>query len=159
MSNPEITAILRFKILFLCIQVLHVNSTTQIQKEQNMTLTTNLQTAFEIRLHNKKEQSRKASFEESFLEAADSAFSLLGDSGKQTIYLHLEKSYGLTRKAIPYEVVAFASALKAIFGEASVLIEMRIMRSLFQKARGFKVYSGKTELSFKDYVECLRRFV
>ena len=128
------------------------------ENEQNLTLTTTMQTAFEIHLNDKKEQLGKISFDEAFLEATDFAFSLLGDSGKQAVYHHLEKNYGLTRRVIPHKVEAFANAVRTIFGEAAALIEMSIMRSLFGRVHGFKYFPGKAEFSFKEYVKCLRLF-
>lgn len=73
------------------------------ENEQNLTLTTTMQTAFEIHLNDKKEQLGKINFDKAFLEATDFAFSLLGDSGKQAVYHHLEKNYGLTRRVIPHK--------------------------------------------------------
>ena len=128
------------------------------ENEENLTLTTNMQTAFEILLNDKKETLGKINFNEAFLEATDLAFSLLGNSGKQAIYHLLEKNYGLTRRVIPHKVEEFANAIRTIFGEAATLIEMSIMRSLFGRFKGFKCFPGKAELSFKEYVECLRHF-
>jgi hypothetical protein len=128
------------------------------ENEQNLTLTTTMQTAFEIHLTDKKEQFGIINFDKAFLEATDLAFSLLGNSGKQAIYYHLEKNYGLTKGTIPQKVEAFENAIRTIFGEAATLIEMSIMRSLHESVQGFKYVPKKAEFSFKEYVECLRRF-
>jgi hypothetical protein len=123
-----------------------------------LTTTTTIQATFEIQLINKTEQIGKINFDQAFLEATDLAFSLLGASGKQAVYNILEKKYGLTRIGIPNKIEVFANAVRNIFGGAAALIEMSIMRLLFEKVHGFKYYPGKGEFSFRDYVEFLRLF-
>jgi hypothetical protein len=123
-----------------------------------LTTITTIQTTFEIPLINKKEQVGQINFDQAFLEATDLAFFMLGDSGKQAVYNILEKKYGLTRIEIPNKIEVFANAVRIIFGEAAALIEMSIMRSLFERVHGFKYYPQKAEFSFREYVEFLHLF-
>ena len=120
-----------------------------------MTLKTELQPAFKIHLDHKQ----TAVFDEVFLEATDSVFSLLGNPCKQAIYYHLENSYALNRAAIPHKIAEFAAALEALFGKAALLLEVQIMRSLHVRLQGFKHYPGTGGLLFVAYVEGLRRFM
>ncbi|GAH09178.1 unnamed protein product, partial [marine sediment metagenome] len=55
-------------------------------------------------------------FEEVLLEAIDEGLSMLGESGKQAIYLHLGKSLKMNRQDIPYRIEEFADAIEKLFG-------------------------------------------
>lgn len=120
-----------------------------------MTRQTELQPTFEV-LWDAKNTS---SFDEVFLEAADSVFSLLGNSSKQAIYHQLENCYGLNRAAIPHKIAEFTAALEKLFGKASVMLEARIMAALHTKVQSFKCYPEEDGLLFAAYVEGLRRFM
>ena len=71
MSNPKITVILRLTIVTMCSEVQHMNSTTQLQRNQDAAVTIKLEPTVTIRLNNKKADS-KANFGSLFLEAVDS---------------------------------------------------------------------------------------
>lgn len=55
-------------------------------------------------------------FETILLEAVDWGLSSLGETPKQAIHFHLEKSFGVRKEEIPYKVEAFAGAVEEIFG-------------------------------------------
>ena len=56
-----------------------------------------------------KKQHR--TFEEVFIEAVDEGLSCLGESGKQAVYFHLEKRFGIKKCEIAFRVEDFADAL------------------------------------------------
>ena len=136
-----------------------MNSTTQIQKVQDMALIPNIKATFTILASNKKEKSCTPRFEELFLETVDSALLLMGESSRQAIYRHLENYCGIKRESIPQNIAAFAQAVEAIFGQGARLLEIKIMRALHDSVCDFKYLPEAGELSFEDYVETLRRFL
>ena len=124
-----------------------------------MTQTETIESAFEIALENQKEHSETGVFGNLFSEAVDSAFSMLGDQSMRLIYQHLEDNYGISREKIPNEVGRFAEIVEGIFGQASYLIEMRIMGMLNRKVPGFNFSAGDDKFSFVNYVEALRLYL
>lgn len=120
-----------------------------------MTRQTELQPTFEVLWDAKN----PASFDEVFLEAADSVFSLLGNSSKQAIYHQLESHYGLNKAEIPHKIAEFAAALEKLFGKASLMLEAKIIAALHTKVESFKCYPKKDGLLFVAYAEGLRRFM
>jgi hypothetical protein len=115
--------------------------------------------AVEMPLKSREQTSNIAAFDEAFLTAVDSAFSILGAEGAQAVFKYLEGNRGVSRKAIPSNVGEFAKSIEALFGQAAGLIEIRIMRALYQKFPSFDFHGGHRELSFVNYVEALRRFL
>ena len=124
-----------------------------------MNQTETFESAFETVLENQKGHSETGVFGKLFLQAVDSAFSMLGDSAMHAVYQHLEDNYGISREKIPNEVGRFAEALEEIFGQAARLIEIRIMDVLHQKVPGFNFSAGDGKFSFVGYVEALRLFL
>jgi len=100
---------------------------------------------------------RNSSFEELFADAVDEALSSLGNSCKQAIYFHLEKTFKIKKCLIPYKIEQFASALEEIFGFGSKFLEIKIMECLYQKAGHFKYFPRQQTLEFTKYIEALRR--
>ena len=143
----------------MCSEVQHMNSPTQLQRNQDAAVIINPEPACIIRLNNKKADLSEAYFDSLFLGAVDSTFSMLGDSTKQAIYFHLKNSFGVSREAIPNHVEAFLKALEQIFGQGALILEARIMKTLQRKVPRFRVSPKKEELSFLDYLECLRNFL
>ena len=161
MSNPKITVILRLTILAVCSEVQHMNSTTQLQLQRNQdeAVIINLEPTCTIRLDNKEADSSETYFDSLFLEAVDSAFSMLGDSTKQAIYFHLKNSFGVSREAIPHHIETFVNALEQVFGQGALLLEAKIMETLQRKVPRFRFSPKQEELSFLDYLESLRSFL
>ena len=96
-------------------------------------------------------------FEKLLLEAIDESFLELGESGKQTIYFHLEKEYKISKQDIPHKIEEFTQALEAIFGLGAKLLEIKIMKSLFTKM-GYVQPQFQTQqsLEFTKYIESAR---
>ena len=110
----------------------------------------------EILLENKPSTPTYSTFDEAILEAVDAAFSILGETGAQTVFGYLEHRCGMNRTAIPGDVSHFSKSLEALFGQAANLIEIQIMRVLHQKFPSFSFQSPNGKLSFAEYVEALR---
>ena len=90
-------------------------------------------------------------FEKIFIEAVDEGLDVLGESGRQMIFFHLEKSYSIKRREIPKKPEAFATGLEKIFGAGASVLEKLIVKSLYSKL-GLK-YEDKEERPFADYVK------
>ena len=93
------------------------------------------------------------------LESIDKAFLKLGKNAKESIYLHLETEFAITRQDIPSRVNDFSDALEQIFGLAAQPLEVLIMRFLNEKVNCSYNWVGPTwlvpDLSFTKYVKLL----
>jgi len=99
----------------------------------------------------------KQDFEKLLLEAIDEGLSSLGESSKQAIYYHLEKSFNLKKQEIPYSIEAFANAIEKIFGLGANFLEILIMKRLYEKmGRNFKLRTSKN-LEFVEYITVARQ--
>jgi hypothetical protein len=92
-------------------------------------------------------------FKELLLESVDDGLSVLGDSGKQVVYYHLEENFKIKRQDIPYKIKEFTDAIERIFGAGAKILEIKIMRSLFKKGGyALKKYLKLQNLTFIEYV-------
>ena len=102
-------------------------------------------------------EKKPQSFEELLLEAIDEGLSVLGESSKQALYFHLEKTFKMNRRDIPYRIEEFSDAVEKIFGKGARIIEIQIMKSLFKKVGyKFKHYSKQNDLTFTEYVTAVK---
>ena len=100
------------------------------------------------------------SFENFLRDAVDEVFSTLGDSAKQATYFCLGKSFNISRLDIPYKIEEFRDALEEIYGLGGKLLEIQIMKCLYQKVGPSFEYSPKQdELIFTEYVEAVKSSV
>jgi len=96
-------------------------------------------------------------FEKALLEAVDESFARLGDAARRTIYYHLENGFSIRRQDIPHKIEGFADAIEKIFGAAAALLEIQIMKKLFEKVGVSLRYLPEQEnLVFTEYVEGIR---
>jgi hypothetical protein len=96
-------------------------------------------------------------FEELLLEAIDEGLSLLGESGKQVIYSYLEKNFKIKRQDIPCKIDEFTDAIERIFGTGAKILEIQMMKCLFQKVGyNFKHYPRSKCLTFTEYVAAVK---
>ena len=96
-------------------------------------------------------------FEKLLLVAIDEGLSSLGESSKQAVYYHLEKSFNIKKQEIPYKIETFAEAIEKIFGLGANFLEILIMKRLYKKAgRSLKLRMSK-DLEFAEYVAAVRR--
>lgn len=91
------------------------------------------------------------------LEAVDEGLSSLGESSKQAIYFHLEKSFDIKREEIPDRVGAFAQAMENIFGAGAGCLEVLIMQRLYEKVGGVLEWNKSKGFSFMEYVTVAKR--
>ncbi len=99
------------------------------------------------------------SFEELLLEAVDKGLSSLGETCKQSIYFHLEKNFKLNKQDIPFRIEDFTEAMENIFGVGSKVLEIRIMKNLFQNmGYPFPYFRPRAQkyLEFTKYIESVR---
>jgi len=96
-------------------------------------------------------------FEELLREAIDEGLSLLGESAKQVVYFHLEKTFKMNRLDIPYRIEEFIDAIGRIFGTGAKILEIQIMKCLFKKAGcTIKYHPEQNDLEFAEYVEAVK---
>ncbi len=81
----------------------------------------------------------------------DEALSLLGMSPKQ-IYFHLEKDFNINKQDIPHRIEEFSNAIEQIFGPGARVLEIQIMKRLYEKVGPFKHFPMRN-LIFSEYVE------
>jgi hypothetical protein len=97
-------------------------------------------------------------FDKLFIDVVDEVFSMLGESAKRAIYIHLERKFKLRKEEIPKKILEFSRAVERIFGAAAKMIEINIMRRLYEKIDDdFVYYPEKENLVFAEYVVALRK--
>ncbi len=110
-----------------------------------------------ISISKNKGESRTMSFEEILLEAINDGLSLLGESGRQAVYYHLEKNFQIKKQDIPYKIEEFTDAIERIFGNGAKIIEIRIMKCIFKRVSyKFKRYMKLQNLTFIEYIIALK---
>ncbi|MCW4043946.1 MAG: hypothetical protein NWE94_00315 [Candidatus Bathyarchaeota archaeon] len=99
----------------------------------------------------------ESDFEKLLLEAVDEGLASLGESSRQAIYFHMEKSFNVKKQEIPRKTEAFAVAVEKIFGVGANFLEALILKSLSKKA-GLKDYQIALEgLTFAGEVANIKR--
>lgn len=91
-------------------------------------------------------------FEKLLLEAVDEELTSLGESSKQALYFHLEKSFNIRKQEIPYKTEAFVDAIEKIFGSGADFLEILIMKRLHEKIGKRIKVNGAKDLTFTEYV-------
>jgi len=99
----------------------------------------------------------KRDFEKILLEAVDEGLYSLGDSAKQAIYFHLEKSFNIKKEEIPLRIGAFAEAIEKILGLGANFLEILIMKRLYEKIGGVFEWHEPTDFAFTEYVSVAKR--
>ncbi|MEM1767231.1 MAG: hypothetical protein QXD86_04730 [Candidatus Bathyarchaeia archaeon] len=90
-------------------------------------------------------------FDKAIIKAVDEGLSVLGEVSKQSLYLYLERFYGIQREEIPVKITDFVKALEEIFGLGSKLLLLHIMKSLHRQL-GMHVTLCSENLDFVEYV-------
>ena len=93
----------------------------------------------------------KIEFEKLLLEAVDEGLSSLGESSKQAIYFHLDKSFKIKKHQIPKKVDSFEEALERIFGSGADFIETMIVQRLTEKVEQ-EPRNAPCQLKLKEYI-------
>jgi hypothetical protein len=99
----------------------------------------------------------KRDFEKLLLEAVDESLSTLGDSSRQAIYFHLEKSFNISKGDIPRKIEVFAEAIEKVFGFGADFLEILIMKRLHEKVGGTLNIHQATDFAFTDYMAVAKR--
>ena len=93
-------------------------------------------------------------FKKLLLEAVDEGLSSLGDSPKKAIYFHLERNFGIKKQDIPDRIEEFTEAIEKIFGHGARILEICIMKHLYEKVGDDFLYVPENEvLLFAEYVK------
>ena len=97
------------------------------------------------------------SFEMLFAEAVGEALSSLRYISKQTVYSSLEKAFNIRKQDIPYRIDDFADAIETIFGVGAKLIEIRIMKRIYEKiGQSYKYSPEGKDLIFTEYLNAAK---
>jgi hypothetical protein len=99
----------------------------------------------------------KRDFDKLLLEAVNKGLSSLGESSKQAIYFHLEKSFNVKKQEIPFKIEAFANGIEKIFGLGANFLETIIVKSLYGKIGEVFEWHESTDLTFTEYVAMAKR--
>lgn len=91
-------------------------------------------------------------FDKLLLEAVDEALASLGDSVKQAVYFHLEKSFGIKKEDVPNRIGDFAQVVENIFGPGASYLESSIMKRLYEKVRVVFEWGESKPFGFADYI-------
>lgn len=103
---------------------------------------------------------RNRDFKKLLIEAVDEALSSLGEPAKQAIYSYLEKTFKIQKQDIPNKIDEFANALEKLFGDGAKLLEIQIMKHLYEKVgHDFEYFPEKDDLLFTEYVKAAYRIV
>jgi hypothetical protein len=70
---------------------------------------------------------------QALIEALDQGLLTLGESGKKTIYFHIQNVTSVKEEDIPDNLEALQKGLEKIFGESSKTIETAIVKTICQK--------------------------
>jgi hypothetical protein len=102
----------------------------------------------------KEPEASNRSFDKLLLEAVDEVLSSLGDSSKQAIYFHLENAFKIRKQDIPCKIDEFTNAIEKIFGLGAKMLEIQMMKALYEKVGyAFKYLPKQKDLIFTDYVK------
>jgi len=99
----------------------------------------------------------KDDFDQLLLRAVDEALASLGDSSRQAIYFHLERSFGIVKQEIPCKIRDFVEAIHTIFGLGANFLEILIMERLHEKVGGVFGWNESTSFTLIEYVTVVKR--
>ena len=90
-------------------------------------------------------------------EAIDEGLSSIGESSKQAIYFHLEKSFNVKKHEIPYKIEDLAREIERIFGLGADFLEILIMKNLYEKVGRTVHLLEPEDFVFTEYVAATKR--
>lgn len=99
--------------------------------------------------------ARRPEFDKLLQSAIDDALGSLGESVKQSIYFHIDKSFNVPRNHITEELEQFQAGLEKIFGIGARFIEILIMKHLHSKIWLPLGFNG-SEFEFIAYINASR---
>jgi hypothetical protein len=96
-------------------------------------------------------------FEKLLLAAVDEALASLGESSKQAIYFHIEKTFNVQKQEIPHNIEAFTCAIEKIFGIGANFLESLILKRLYEKADLNGKEGSFKNLTFAETIVAVKR--
>ena len=112
-----------------------------------------------LQLNSKKQQTPEEKFNFAITETVDESFSSFKNLDREAVYLHLEKTFKITKYEIPLKIEGFADAIEQMFGIAAKLVEIRMIEGLHKRFPEFMFFPKKGDVDFKEYVVSLRAFL
>src|SRR4030067_2596311 len=103
-----------------------------------------------------KKESLKNRLDNTIMEAVDESLASFGEAVRKAVYFQMQNNYNISKQEIPTRIEEFAAAIEEIFGIGALLIELKIIETLYIKAEGFLYIPKEEDLLFKDYVQNLR---
>jgi len=104
-----------------------------------------------VRYYTRKGEEKVKNLNKLLEEAIDEGLNVLGNSGKQMLFFHLEKSYSLKKYEIARKPETFEAAIHQIFGAGAAVLERLIIESVYSKL-GLK-YHEKEKNTFSEYLK------
>ena len=104
-----------------------------------------------MRYYIRKGEEKVRNLDKLLEEAIDEGLNVLGKSGKQMLFFHLEKSYSLTKHEITKKPEVFETAIHQIFGAGAPVLEKLIVESVYSKLG--LTYHEKKKYTFSDYLK------
>jgi len=80
-------------------------------------------------------------FRKALLKAVDDGSLVIGESARDALLYHIERSFGIKREEIPERLEAFHEALERLLGEGATVVERLIAKNL----------SGRLGLDFEEH--------
>ncbi len=112
-----------------------------------------------LQLDGKKQQTPEEKFNFAITETVDESLSSFKNLDRETAYLHLEKTFQITKKEIPLQIESFVDAIEQMFGVASKLVEITMIEGFHKRFPEFVFFPKKGDVDFKEYVVSLRAFL
>ena len=91
-----------------------------------------------------------SAFADVFLRSVDRGLSVLGDSVRSSVYYHIERKHGLSRRDLATKPGDFADALEGLFGAGTGILLKMIVKELYLSA-GLELRE-REDWKFSDYV-------
>lgn len=91
-------------------------------------------------------------FRKALLKAVDNGLLVIGESARDALFYHIERSFGIRRPEIPEKLEGFHEALEGLLGAGARVVETLIARNLYDRlGLGFE---GHENWTLVDYVNC-----
>ena len=107
---------------------------------------------------NKDFVENKLNIEEAIKKIIDTELSKFGEFPKQFIYYYLKNEFKITKKEIPTHLEEFSNVLNKIFGIGGKLIEIQIVKEIFNKTKISNIdYKKNKEFTLANYVSTIKK--
>ena len=103
------------------------------------------------------EKKTALNFEAALSESIDEVFTSFGEDVKQAVYGYLQCNVGVGKEQIPGYIEEFVGAVELFFGDAALLVELKIIESLRCKVKSFAYKPKSKDLFFVDYLAALQK--